>query len=174
MPQATEISLSPSQSFRAAMGRFTTRVTIVTSSSTTGFVGMTANSLTSVSLDPNLILICLKKGGLTGDAIRSHGSFAINLLADEQEELALRFARPAKDRFSGVSFVLDERGNPLIEGSAAHIICDLASIYEAGDHDIFLGEVLRSVHDKIVEPLVFRGGHFGTYNSRPAALPASA
>lgn len=156
------------QSFRAAMGRFTTGVTIITSASGENLVGMTVNSLTSVSLDPCLLLICLRKGSITGDAIRQHGSFAINLLADHQDALAMRFARPADDRFSGTGYTLDERGIPLIDGCSAHIVCDVYSITPAGDHDIFIGQVVSSLHDETTEPLVFRGGAFGTYTSREA------
>ncbi|MFC0408815.1 flavin reductase family protein [Roseomonas elaeocarpi] len=170
MSQASETAPSLSQSFRAAMGCFTTGVTIVTSCSTAGPVGMTANSLTSVSLDPSLLLVCLKKGGLTGEAIRAHRSFAINLLAEAQEDLAMRFARPSDNRFGGVEVDWDARGVPLIHGSAAHIVCDLHAVHDAGDHEIFLGQVVSSVHDKAIEPLVFRAGRFGTY--QPRAVPA--
>jgi len=169
MSQVQEIEVPLSQSFRAAMGCFTTGVTVVTSCSTTGPVGMTANSLTSVSLDPSLLLVCLKKGGLTGRAVRSHNSFAINLLSIAQADLALRFARPSDNRFDGVEVTLDTRGVPLICGSAAHIVCDLYAVHDAGDHEIFLGQVVSSVFDSEIEPLVFRAGRFGTY--RPA-VPA--
>jgi len=165
----TDPTLVSPQMFRATMGRFATGVTIITSAGEGGaLVGMTVNSLTSVSLDPCLLLVCLKRGSITGAAIRARRSFAVNLLAADQADLALRFARPVEDRFAGLGVALTDQGVPLIDGAAAHIVCDLHSITEIGDHDVIFGQVTRSVHDNAAEPLVFRGGGFGRYTPVPA------
>ena len=147
------------------MGRFVTGVTIITTTSAEGHLGMTVNSLTSVSLDPCLLLVCLKQNSVTGSAIVRLGSFAINLLAGDQEELARRFARPGDNRFRDLELIRGPRDLPLIAGCAAHIVCDLSKVVEAGDHQIFLGEVLSAVHEVGIEPLAFRGGIFGVYHA---------
>lgn len=150
------------------MGRFVTGVAVVTTWSGAEPIGSTVNSLTSVSLDPCLLLICLKRDSITGHAIQAHGGFAINLLAADQQHLALRFAKPVDDRFEGSVFSVDERRGPLIPGCVAHIACDLFSVQTAGDHDIFLGHVILAAHDMTIDPLAFLAGKFGTYLQHPA------
>lgn len=168
MPLHDDLLAEPDQ-FRHAMGRFATGVTIVTSLEQGRPVGMTVNSLTSVSLRPCLLLVCLKHGSITGAAIRAHGAFGINLLAQHQKALALGFARPSDDRFSGVEFELAEHQVPILRHCAASFVCTLSAIHEAGDHEIMLGEVMRVAHAQQQEPLVLLGGEFGRYAPPPAA-----
>lgn len=144
-------------SFRSAMGCFLTGVTIVTSSGADGLTGMTVNSLTSVSLSPCQILVCLKTGSVTGASIRESGRFAVNLLASAQKDLAMRFARPAPDRFADVDYRLDENGAPLLSGALAWLVCDLDCVHASGDHDIFIGNV-RACDHAPAEPLAFFKG----------------
>jgi 3-hydroxy-9,10-secoandrosta-1,3,5(10)-triene-9,17-dione monooxygenase reductase component len=143
--------------FRSAMGCFLTGVTIVTSAGAEGLTGMTVNSLTSVSLVPCQILVCLKAGSVTGSSIRESGRFAVNLLAGDQKDLAMRFAGPAPDRFDGVDFELHENGIPLLGGALAWLICDLDCVHVSGDHDIFIGNV-RACDHAPAEPLAFFKG----------------
>jgi 3-hydroxy-9,10-secoandrosta-1,3,5(10)-triene-9,17-dione monooxygenase reductase component len=143
--------------FRSAMGCFLTGVTIVTSAGAQGPTGMTVNSLTSVSLVPCQILVCLKLDSLTGASIRESGRFAVNLLANDQKDLAMRFARPAPNRFEGADYTLDEHGVPLLGGALAHLVCDLDCVHVSGDHDIFIGNV-RACGHAAVEPLAFFKG----------------
>jgi 3-hydroxy-9,10-secoandrosta-1,3,5(10)-triene-9,17-dione monooxygenase reductase component len=154
-------TLDPS-TFRAAMGHFLTGVTVVTSSSQNGMFGMTVNSLTSVSLEPCQILVCLKLSSATGQAIRESGRFAVNLLAHDQEHLARRFARPADDRFAEIDYELDSSGIPLLRGSLAHMVCDLDFVHPSGDHEIFIGNV-RACQYTSTHPLAFFKGSMSQY-----------
>lgn len=147
--------------FRSAMGHFVTGVTILTSAGQDGPTGMTVNSLTSVSLHPCQLLVCVKTPSLTGDALRQSRLFAINLLADNQKDLAMRFARPHADRFEGVPYDMAE-GAPLICGSLAHLVCAVDAIHASGDHEIVVGNVLHC-QQFARGPLVFYRGGFGSY-----------
>ncbi|MDB5644193.1 MAG: flavin reductase [Hyphomicrobiales bacterium] len=151
-----------SATFRAAMGCFLTGVTIVTSAGREGLTGLTANSFTSVSLDPCQILVCIKAKSVTGAAIRDCGRFAVNLLAAGQSDLAWRFAKPADDRFAGVAFTQNENGIPLLSGSLAHLVCELDRIHASGDHDILIGNVL-ACENTLVQPLAFFRGKMHDY-----------
>jgi 3-hydroxy-9,10-secoandrosta-1,3,5(10)-triene-9,17-dione monooxygenase reductase component len=151
--------------FREAMGRFATGVTVVTSVGTDGEpVGTTANALTSLSLDPPLILVCFDLGSLTLQAIREHGAFVVNVLAAEQRQLSANFAR------RGLSAVWEQvrhrhgpTGTPRIEGVLAVLECTVEHSLPGGDHEIVIGRV-RHVQTSTAPaaPLVF---YRGTYTS---------
>jgi 3-hydroxy-9,10-secoandrosta-1,3,5(10)-triene-9,17-dione monooxygenase reductase component len=143
--------------FRSAMGCFLTGVTVVTSAGREAPTGMTVNSLTSVSLVPCQVLVRLKAGSVTGASIRESGRFVVNLLAGDQKDLTMRFARPAPDRFEGVDYELQENGAPLLGGALARLICDLDCVHASGDHEIFIGNV-RACDHAPAEPLAFFKG----------------
>lgn len=128
---------------RAALGQFATGVTIVTTIGPQGQrIGLTANSFTSVSLDPPLVLWSLSKRSASLELFCNAGSFAINVLSSDQHELCRRFAqRMDGDRFDGVTMVPSQSGLPLIEGSLAAFECTTHAQYDAGDHIMFLGQV---------------------------------
>jgi flavin reductase (DIM6/NTAB) family NADH-FMN oxidoreductase RutF len=159
--------------FRQAVGAFTTGVTVVTTSDDAGVrYGLTANSFTSVSLEPPLVLFCLAEGAPSLDgfvASEPGGSgggspgkhFAINVLASDQEDIARRFARPAPDKFAGLAWRTGIFGAPLLDRCIAHIECKLEHVVPGGDHVIVIGRVHRvRVYDG--EPLVFHRSRFGT------------
>ena len=147
--------------FRTALGMFATGVTIVTARAANGaLVGLTANSFNSVSLTPPLVLWSLARKATSMSAFRSGSHYAINILAAEQQELALQFAGPSADRFAGVRFTDGVCGAPLLEGAAASFECFNRSRYEEGDHIIFVGEVERCSHRASASPLLFHGGKF--------------
>ena len=148
--------------FRAAMGCFLTGVTIITSIGRSGPTGLTANSFTSVSLDPCQVLVCIKSRSVTGAAIRGSGLFGVNLLAAGQSDLAWRFARPADDRFAGVDHQFDAHGLPLLAGAVATLACALDHVHTSGDHDIFIGNVL-SCQNGPAAPLAFFRGKMHDY-----------
>jgi flavin reductase (DIM6/NTAB) family NADH-FMN oxidoreductase RutF len=154
-------SLDP-DTFRAAMGCFLTGVTIVTSVGGSGMTGLTANSFTSVSLDPCKVLVCIKSRSATGLTIRESAKFAVNFLSAGQGDLAWRFAKPCDDRFAGIDFACDKNGLPLLAGSLAHIVCALDCIHESGDHDIFIGDVL-ACSSASGKPLAFFRGQMCEY-----------
>ena len=149
--------------FRAALGMFATGVTVVTARTAAGeLVGLTANSFNSVSLDPPLVLWSLSQRSLSLDAFRTGSHYAINVLAADQHELALRFATPLTDRWDGVAWTPGVAGAPLITGAMAHFECFNKSRYEEGDHVIFVGQVEQVAHRPEATPLLFHGGRFYT------------
>jgi flavin reductase (DIM6/NTAB) family NADH-FMN oxidoreductase RutF len=151
------------EAFRAALGRFATGVTIVTARADDGsLVGLTANSFNSVSLHPPLVLwsLALSAGSLPAFSRGSH--YAIHILTAAQRELAMRFATPRVDRFSGLLWQEGAGGAPLLAGVAAVFECFNRSQYEEGDHVIFVGEVERCSYRADAEPLIFHGGRYYT------------
>ena len=150
--------------FRAALGMFATGVTIVTARDAAGTrIGVTANSFNSVSLEPPLVLWSLARAAGSMPAFAKGSHYAINILAAEQKELALRFASRAADRFAGVAFRDGEAsGAPILEGAAAVFECFNRSRYDEGDHVIFVGEVERCELQLNASPLIFHGGRYFT------------
>jgi len=167
---ASEAGLRPvtPSRFRAAMGAFATGVAVVTTEWQGTRQGMTVNSLTSVSLAPCLLLVCLRKGSATGAAIQASGAFAVNLLTEGQEALARRFVGPLGDRFMGLPPTRCNLGQPLLPECLAHLSCRLHAIHPGGDHDILMGEV-TSCTALEGAPLVFYRGRFGRYLPEAAA-----
>ena len=149
--------------FRVALGMFATGVTVVTARTATGeLVGLTANSFNSVSLDPPLVLWSLSQRSMSLEAFATGTHYAINVLAAEQQELALRFAAPVGDRWTGTAWRPGVTGAPLIDGAVAHFECFNRSRYEEGDHVIFVGQVEHCDHRPGAAPLLFHGGRFYT------------
>jgi flavin reductase (DIM6/NTAB) family NADH-FMN oxidoreductase RutF len=150
--------------FRAAVGTFATGVTVVTTRGEEHAYGMTANAFSSVSLDPPLILVCVMTPSEGGDHIRRNGCFAVNILHSDQEPLSRYFAsrdRPrGRDAFREVPHRIGVSGSPLLEGAAGYLDCRLNAEHLAGDHLIFIGEVLDLGFDPEASPLVFHGGQY--------------
>ena len=147
--------------FRAALCMFATGVTIVTARSAEGtLVGLTANSFNSVSLAPPLVLWSLSRGASSMAAFSNGMHYAINVLAADQQALALRFATRGANRWAGVAFTEGVRGAPLLAGAAASFECFNRSQYHEGDHVIFVGEVERCAHRAEASPLLYHGGRF--------------
>lgn len=149
--------------FRHVMGHFPTGVSVITTAFEGERHGMTANSITSVSLEPTMILACLVRGSRTALAVEQAGRFAVNILAEDQEELSRRFARPGEDHFEGLDVQGGPGGIPLIPGCIAYLVCSLHDVVEAGDHDIVLGTVEDAdVAQNGASPLVFFQGGYRT------------
>jgi flavin reductase (DIM6/NTAB) family NADH-FMN oxidoreductase RutF len=153
-----------SAEFRAAVGAFATGVTVVTSRGESHGYGMTANAFSSVSLDPPLVLVCVKSGAEGCDHIERNSCFAINILAEDQEPLSRYFSskdRPrGRDAFKAVAHRSAATGSPVLEGVAGYLDCSLHAVHTAGDHSIFIGEVLALGADPDVRPLLFHGGSY--------------
>jgi len=149
--------------FRTALGMFATGVTIVTARTAEGeFVGLTANSFNSVSLDPPLVLWSLAQAAASMPVFSAGSHYAINILGADQMELANRFASKHVNRFADVEFVQGAGGAPLLAGAAATFECFNRSRYQEGDHVIFVGEVERCTHRAGASPLLYHGGKFYT------------
>jgi flavin reductase (DIM6/NTAB) family NADH-FMN oxidoreductase RutF len=126
-----------SAEFRRACGHFATGVTIASVLDAQGTPhGLTVSSFTSVSLDPPLILICLGHRVSAINAFRASAHFGINVLAEDQRDLAERFARKGQDRFDGLKW------RPILAGVLAAIECAVRQRFTAGDHDVFVGEMV--------------------------------
>jgi 3-hydroxy-9,10-secoandrosta-1,3,5(10)-triene-9,17-dione monooxygenase reductase component len=143
------------------MSRWVTGVAVVTSTDGTGPRGATTNALTSLSLEPLLVLVALDHGSNTLEAVRNSGRFCINVLAAGQEELARRFATKAsgEEKLAGVPHDLVD-GVPVLDGAVAWLACELDHELEGGDHTILLGRPLEAGSDPDAQPLVFHGGRF--------------
>jgi flavin reductase (DIM6/NTAB) family NADH-FMN oxidoreductase RutF len=150
------------QEYRALMGRFATGVTVVTTMDERGHpAGLTANSLSSVSLEPCLLSIAVERWSESLPALLAHGRFAVNILHVEQEDLARVFASPARreERWAGVDWHPSPLGCPILEGSLAWFDCSVWKTVEAGDHALILGEISGGAGTED-EPLVYyRGGY---------------
>jgi flavin reductase (DIM6/NTAB) family NADH-FMN oxidoreductase RutF len=160
-----------SHDFRAAVGAFATGVTVVTTRGEEHAYGMTANAFSSVSLDPPLILVCVISGSEGAEHISRNGVFAVNILSAEQEPLSRYFAsrdRPkGRDAFTEVSHRIGASGSPILAAAAAALDCRLHASHEAGDHQIFIGEVLELDLLEGHRPLVFHGGKYGLLEQPP-------
>lgn len=148
------------RAFRNAMGGFATGVTVVTTMAGKTPVGVTANSFTSVSLDPPLVLICLGKSLGCVDAFLNAQHFAINVLRKDQEALSTRFATKGIDRFQDTDWQASPLRNPLIASALASIECAKHAELDYGDHTVFIGEVLRVKYATDGEPLLYFGGQY--------------
>jgi flavin reductase (DIM6/NTAB) family NADH-FMN oxidoreductase RutF len=144
---------------RQAMGHFTTGVAIVTTYTDGVAHGMTVNSLTSVALNPPLVLVCLTTGARTTSAVESSGRFAINILSARQERLAARFARRGEAHFDGLPLAFGTLGVPMVPDALAQLECAVDNAVPAGDHLVVIGRVLRAEF-RAGEPLAFFGGRF--------------
>ena len=150
--------------FRAVMGRFATGVTVVTGLGPEGPVGMTANAVASLSLNPLLLLVCFDNDARTLPIVRASGRFGVNVLADGQAGLARLFASktPENEKFSGVPHTLHD-GIPVIEAAIAWIGCDLRELVPGGDHTIGIGAVTAAEAGN-GDPLVWYRGGYGTFS----------
>jgi len=127
---------------RHAFGAFMTGVTVVTAKTAAGDpVGFTANSFTSVSLDPPLVLVCLARTSGNHDAFTTGPGFAVNILSEAQKDISNTFARPSDDRFAAVDWHEGPHGAPVLKGVSAWFDCSLFKTVDAGDHVILMGKV---------------------------------
>lgn len=148
------------QSFRNAVGQFATGVTVVTAFDADRKAhGVTANSFTSVSLDPPLVLWSINNDAWSQPTFLAAGHFAVNVLAADQLELSNRFARRGEDKFGGNEFELDSGEAPLLKRCAARFSCSTFGQYAAGDHTIIVGEVIEFESFDEEALLFHRGGY---------------
>ena len=149
--------------YRLVLGHLPTGVTVVTANGPEGPVGMSANSVTSVSLEPPLILFCPAKSSTTWPAIRDSGRFAVNIFAAHHEDMSRRFSARGVDRFAGVAWHARASG-PALDDAVAWIECTIDAVHPGGDHLIVVGAVdALDVREADVEPLVFFRGSYGSF-----------
>ena len=131
------------QRFREVIGHFATGVAVVTCTGPDGPAGLTTNAVTSLSLDPLLLLVCFDNGSRTLPAVRATGRFAVNVLAEGGEELARVFASKqllGHEKFESVTHTVDH-GVPVLDDALAWLVCDLRELLPGGDHTIGIGAV---------------------------------
>lgn len=162
METATPPATAPldSREFRRALGTFATGVTVITTSRSGGEpVGLTANSFSSVSLDPPLVLWSLALRSPSLQAFEEASHFAVNVLAEDQVHVSRRFSTPLPDKFDGVAWHRGLARLPLIDGAAARLECANTARHISGDHVIFIGRVERFAYEA-KPPLVFCHGRY--------------
>ena len=146
--------------FRQLLGRFATGVTVLTVATPDGRpMGMTASSLSSVSLQPPLISACVDREAELHDVIVQAPEFVVNVLSSPQEVLARRFSDQHEDRFEGIGYRLSPEGLILLDGVLAHLICERYAEYPGGDHTIVLGRVVGGATSDGRPLLYYRGGY---------------
>lgn len=159
---------------RNALGRFVTGVAVITTRHPDGMpVGLTANSLAAVSLEPPLLAWSLAARSGSLPAFLAAPCFAVHVLAAEQEALSRRFAAALADRFAGLAWSPGLGGVPLLDGCLARLECRTVRRIEAGDHRLFLGAPERLAYGSGL-PLVFFASRYGLPERRPAAARAAA
>ncbi|HEX2295826.1 MAG TPA: flavin reductase family protein [Actinomycetota bacterium] len=157
------MAVSP-DAFRGALRRFASGVTIVTVAAGDELHGMTASSFASVSLSPPLVLVCLDKASRTLELVSETGSFAVNVLAAGQQEASAAFARPGVKPFASVPHGFGSNGAPVLDEAIAVLECTTHRVFEAGDHEVVLGEVTAAtVSDG--DPLVYYDGAYRSLSS---------
>ena len=133
----------PAGAYRAAMRRFPTGVTIVTTILRGRPKGFTANAVASVSAEPPLVLVCISRTARTHPIIEQSGRFCVNLLTSSQEPLARRFAAHSDvDPFADLAYGADRTGSPVIEGALAYLDCEVQQAFTAGTHSVLIGAVV--------------------------------
>jgi 3-hydroxy-9,10-secoandrosta-1,3,5(10)-triene-9,17-dione monooxygenase reductase component len=166
--EESSAELSASE-FRQAMGRFATGVTVVTSLDDDGEpVGTTASAVTSLSLDPPLVLVCFDRASVTLQAIRAHGAFVVNVLAAPQQHLSANFARRGlAAAWDGIRHRPGPTGSPRLDGVLAALECTVENRLPGGDHEIVVGRVHHvEINDNGAAPLLYWRGSYLSLGGR--------
>lgn len=165
-------SIDPRE-LRSVLGAFATGVTVVTTIGDDGQPrGFTANSFTSVSLDPPLVLVCLAKGAASRPVFEAATGYAVNILAEDQREVSRVFASKIEDRFATVPWQPGPAGNPIFAGTAAWLDCSMHRAMDAGDHVILIGQV-RGYGQAPVNPLGYCRGAYITFGLEQKAMDSA-
>ncbi|WP_346092324.1 flavin reductase family protein [Streptomyces olivaceiscleroticus] len=170
LPQAEPPPLAapPTPRQMRALGAFATGVTVVTGLDAAEPVGFTCQSFASVSLAPPLVLFCADHRGRSWPRIRAAGRFAVNVLAEDQAELSVRFGSRTGRKYEGLCWELSRWGTPSLPGALLRVHAEIADVYGAGDHDVVIGRVLALEPGREARPLLYLRGQF----VRTAAPPA--
>jgi 3-hydroxy-9,10-secoandrosta-1,3,5(10)-triene-9,17-dione monooxygenase reductase component len=164
--ESAETLMPPDEpSYRTVLGHFATGVTIITAMSDAQPVGVSANSFTSVSLSPPLVLFCASKDSTTWPKIEAAGKFTVNILNEHQEDVCRVFATRGADRFSRIGWRPSANGSPILHDALAYIDCTIEHQYEAGDHLIVVGLVQELGVLGAEGPLIFYRGGYGHFAS---------
>src|SRR5438477_7601413 len=155
------MAIEPNE-LRKVMGCFATGVTVITTCDQRGKpYGLTANAVTSLSLTPPLLLICVDRKAETFPHFFDSKIFVLNILREDQEDVSRRFATTGADKFAGLAYRIGHLDTPILEGTLGHVECRIIETLEGGDHVIHIGEVQ---HAEAVDgpPLIFFRGKYRT------------
>ena len=148
------------EEFRAALGRFASGVTVVTTRDSEGLLhGLTVSAFSSVSLQPSLILVCIEKTAGSHHAFENGSAFVINILREDQQHISNHFASRIPDKFAGINYHLGIEDLPVLEDALVNLECRQVNTHDAGDHTIYIGEIEKvTVTDG--NPLVYFHGNY--------------
>ncbi|QFU88079.1 3-hydroxy-9,10-secoandrosta-1,3,5(10)-triene-9,17-dione monooxygenase reductase subunit [Amycolatopsis sp. YIM 10] len=154
--------------FRAVLGHFCTGVAVVTGHDGTSPVGFACQSFAALSLDPPLVLFCPAKTSGSWPVIERSGSFAVNVLSEEQQELSAVFGARGVDKFATVDWYAGPSGSPVLRGALTWLDCDVETVHEAGDHYVVIGRVraLGAESPDHGSPLLFYRGRYAATRPR--------
>jgi flavin reductase (DIM6/NTAB) family NADH-FMN oxidoreductase RutF len=153
------MSVDP-DTFRSALGRFASGVTVVTSRDDGGRDhGLTVSAFCSLSLAPPLVLVCIDREASLHPVLKEASTFAVNILSAGQEAIARRFAAPETDRFDGIGYVRGTNGAPILDDVLAYLECRKMTVTPGGDHTIVVGEVEHAELRSSGPLLYYRGGY---------------
>jgi flavin reductase (DIM6/NTAB) family NADH-FMN oxidoreductase RutF len=153
-----------SAEYRRILGHWATGVAVVAARTASGEpVGLTANAVASLSLDPPLVLVCVDCCSDTHDHIRTSQAFSVNVLQADGERLARRFADDGEQKFEGIAWAEGATGAPILQDALAWVDCQLTQIFEGGDHTIFVGQVIEG-NAREGAPLLFYRGGYGRFS----------
>jgi 3-hydroxy-9,10-secoandrosta-1,3,5(10)-triene-9,17-dione monooxygenase reductase component len=164
----TSVAVEPSL-FRSALGQFCTGVTIVTSHDGTAPAGFACQSFAALSLDPPLVLFCPSRKSRTWPMIEATGTFAVNVLAEDQRDLSAVFGAPGTDKFAGLDWSPSPSGAPLLAGALTWIDCALETVHDGGDHRVVIGRVTALGDLRDGRPLLFHRGRYTVTEPVPLA-----
>lgn len=151
--------------FRHVIGHFASGVSIITVTNEDADFGITASAVSSLSLEPPMLLVCVNKSTGTCHAISEEKTFTVNILNEQQKDLALKFAKANTDKFSGIDVNYGELGNPILEDTLAQLECRVVEEVMGGTHSVFLAEVQKA-YSKEGDPLVYFRGKFGQFTEK--------
>jgi flavin reductase (DIM6/NTAB) family NADH-FMN oxidoreductase RutF len=147
--------------FRTVMGSFAAGVTIITCRDENGAPkGFTASAVSSLSLDPPLLLVCLAKEAASAGALISASHFAVNVLQTGQQPASIRFSTRDEDRFGTTPWSRGEAGAPILKDSLGVFECRRHAVHDGGDHHILIGEVVKASFDAALDPLLYFRGRY--------------
>lgn len=154
--------------YRRALGHFCTGVTVIAAAGADEPVGFACQSFAALSLDPPLVLFCPGKSSRTWPVIEAAGSFCVNVLAHDQQDVSAVFGRAGTDKFSSVAWSPAPSGAPVLDGGLAWIDCTIENVVDAGDHYIVIGRVTTLGERDGQRPLLFyRGAYTATEQAEP-------
>jgi len=160
-----KINILPEE-YRNVIGHLASGVSVITTTKDEERYGLTASAVTSLALDPPMLLVCINKSTGTAHAIKEVKKFGVNILHAEQGDLAKRFATPNIDKFDGVDITLGEGDVPFLKEAHVSLECHVTEIAEGGTHYVFLAKVSKAEVNEGTDALVYYKGKFGKFDQQ--------